>query len=36
MRKVNSMNKNKAFFLIISTVETIAFGLYINEYIRKL
>ena len=36
MRKVDFMNKNKAFFLIISTVEIIAFGLYINEYTRKL
>jgi hypothetical protein len=26
------MSKNKAFFLIISTLETIPFGLYINQY----
>ena len=30
------MNKNKAFFLIISTLETIPFGLYINQCRRKL
>ena len=30
------MNKNKAFFLIISTLETIPFELYINQYRRKL
>ena len=30
------MSKNKAFFLIISTLETTTFGLYINQYRRKL
>jgi hypothetical protein len=30
------MSKNKAFFLIISTLETTPFGLYINQYRRKL
>jgi len=30
------MSKNKAFFLIISTLETTPFGLYTNQYRRKL
>ena len=30
------MSKNKAFFLIISTLEITPFGLYINQYRRKL
>ena len=30
------MTKNNAFFLIISTLETPSFGLYINQYRRKL
>ena len=30
------MSKNNAFFLIISTLETIPFGVYINQYRRKL
>jgi len=30
------MSKNKAFYLIISTLETTPFGLYINQYRRKL
>jgi hypothetical protein len=30
------MSKNNAFFLIISTLETTPFGVYINQYRRKL
>jgi len=36
MKGFDFMIKNNAFFLIISTLETTSFGVYINQYRMKL